>query len=91
MPPENNIRFASSAGLTRAGRWGFAHRRFALFLILAVGLTTPVLLALNWDHNFFHHSELASTDCLSGGSRQLLPRSGRHPLSHAKKNSLADD
>jgi peptidoglycan/xylan/chitin deacetylase (PgdA/CDA1 family) len=53
MPPENNITFASRAGLTGAGGWFFTRRRTALFLILAVGLTTPVLLALNWNHKLF--------------------------------------
>ncbi len=36
--------------LTALGRWFFMRRRVALFLILIVGLTTPVLLAFNWDH-----------------------------------------
>jgi peptidoglycan/xylan/chitin deacetylase (PgdA/CDA1 family) len=53
MPHEKNIRVASKAGLTGAGGWFFTRRRFALFLILAVGLTTPVLLVFNWDHKLF--------------------------------------
>src|SRR5271168_4412532 len=53
MLPQKNIGVASSATLTRVGRWFFTRRRFALVLILAVGVTTPVLLALNWNHKFF--------------------------------------
>jgi len=41
------------AGLTRVGRWFFTRRRPALVLLLAVGVTTPVLAALNWDHKLF--------------------------------------
>jgi peptidoglycan-N-acetylglucosamine deacetylase len=48
-----NIIIASAADLTRLGRWFFTRRRLALFLITAVGLTTPVLLALNWEHKLF--------------------------------------
>ena len=44
---------APDAALTLVGRWFFTRRGFALFLILAVGLTTPVLLALNWHHKLF--------------------------------------
>ena len=80
--------------LTGAGRWFFTRRRLALILVFAVALTTPVLLALNWDHKlFFIGLELTHeiSDCLSGGSRQLLlVWSGRHPLSHAGKGRLAD-
>jgi peptidoglycan-N-acetylglucosamine deacetylase len=50
MPQEKNIATASDASLTQIGRWFFHHRRFAPWLILIVGLTTPVLLVLNWDH-----------------------------------------
>ena len=39
--------------LNRLGRWFFTRRRSALVLILIVGLTTPVLLALNWNHKLF--------------------------------------
>jgi peptidoglycan/xylan/chitin deacetylase (PgdA/CDA1 family) len=47
--------------LTRAGRWFFTRRRLALVLILTVGLTTPVLVVLNWDHKlFFITLELAT-------------------------------
>jgi peptidoglycan-N-acetylglucosamine deacetylase len=53
MSQGTDIAVASTTGLTRLGRWFFIRRRFALFLILAVGLTTPVLLALNWDHKLF--------------------------------------
>ena len=43
------------------GRWFFTRRRLALFLILGVGVTTPVLLASNWDHKLFFISlELAT-------------------------------
>src|SRR6185312_5507031 len=46
---------APDAGLT-----GASHR-LALFLIFAVGLTTPVLLVLNWDYKlFFIPLELAT-------------------------------
>ena len=44
---------APDAALTRAGRWFFTRRWLALLLIATVGLTTPVLLALNWDHKLF--------------------------------------
>jgi peptidoglycan/xylan/chitin deacetylase (PgdA/CDA1 family) len=61
MLQEKNIAVAPGAALTRTGRWFFNHRRFALALILAVGVTTPVLLALNWDHRlFFITLELAT-------------------------------
>jgi peptidoglycan/xylan/chitin deacetylase (PgdA/CDA1 family) len=61
MPQERNIAVAPGADLTKAGRWFFTRRRLALFLIIAVGLTTPVLLALNWDHKLFFISlELAT-------------------------------
>jgi peptidoglycan/xylan/chitin deacetylase (PgdA/CDA1 family) len=48
-----NIIIASAADLSGLGRWFFTRRRFALFLIAAVGLTTPILLALNWEHRLF--------------------------------------
>ena len=48
-----DIAVVTDAGLTWLGRWFYTRRRLALFLILAVGLTTPVLLALNWDHKLF--------------------------------------
>lgn len=52
---------APDAALTRLGRWCFTRRRLALFLILAVGVTTPVLLVINWDHRLFFISlELAT-------------------------------
>jgi peptidoglycan-N-acetylglucosamine deacetylase len=42
-------------------RWFFNHRRLALALILAVAVTTPVLLAFNWEHKlFFIPLELAT-------------------------------
>jgi peptidoglycan-N-acetylglucosamine deacetylase len=53
MSPGKNITSASAASLTRLGRWFFTRRRLALFLISAVGLTTPILLALNWEHRLF--------------------------------------
>lgn len=45
-----NIAVAADAALPWAGRWFFNRRRLALFLILAMGITTPVLLAFNLDH-----------------------------------------
>jgi peptidoglycan-N-acetylglucosamine deacetylase len=61
MSPKKDIGIAPSAALTKTGRWFFTRRPFALILILAVGLTTPVLLALNWDHKlFFIPLELAT-------------------------------
>jgi len=61
MSPEKNIGVATSTALTKTGRWFFTRRRFALVLILAVGLTTPVLVALNWNHKlFFITLELAT-------------------------------
>jgi peptidoglycan/xylan/chitin deacetylase (PgdA/CDA1 family) len=53
MSQDKNITVVSDANLTRVGRWFFRHRRFALALILAVGVTTPVLAALNWNHKLF--------------------------------------
>jgi peptidoglycan/xylan/chitin deacetylase (PgdA/CDA1 family) len=61
MLQEENPPTAPEAGLSLAGRWFFTRRRLALFLILAVGVTTPVLLAFNWDHKlFFITLELAT-------------------------------
>jgi peptidoglycan/xylan/chitin deacetylase (PgdA/CDA1 family) len=51
MSQKKNI--AAANGLTGAGGWLFTRRRLALFLIAAVGLTTLVLLALNWEHKLF--------------------------------------
>jgi peptidoglycan/xylan/chitin deacetylase (PgdA/CDA1 family) len=49
------------APLTKVGRLFFKHRTLALALILTMGVTTPVLLALNWDHKLFFISlELAT-------------------------------
>ena len=64
MSQEKNISVAPSATLTSAGRWFFNHRGFALVLILAVGITTPVLLAFNWDHKLFFISLELATKCL---------------------------
>jgi peptidoglycan/xylan/chitin deacetylase (PgdA/CDA1 family)/glycosyltransferase involved in cell wall biosynthesis len=50
---KKNFIIAPDASLTRTGRFFFRHRRLALVLILAVAVTTPVLLALNWDHKLF--------------------------------------
>src|SRR5476651_781445 len=61
MQQEKNIAVAPGFCLTRAGRWFFIRRRFAKILIFTVGLTTPVLLALNWNHKlFFIPLELAT-------------------------------
>jgi peptidoglycan/xylan/chitin deacetylase (PgdA/CDA1 family) len=38
---------------TSGAAWPRPRRRLALVLIFAVGLTTPVLLALNWNHKLF--------------------------------------
>src|SRR5271154_2556730 len=56
-----DVAVATDAGLTWAGRWFYTRRCLALFLILAVGVTTPVLLAFNWNHKlFFIPLELAT-------------------------------
>ncbi len=47
MAPEHNI---VALSLTRANRYFDRHRRFTLLLMLVVFWTTPVLLALNWNH-----------------------------------------
>jgi hypothetical protein len=61
MSPDKKITVVSDAGLTRLGRWFFTRRRLALILIFAVGVTTPVLVALNWNHKlFFIPLELAT-------------------------------
>jgi peptidoglycan/xylan/chitin deacetylase (PgdA/CDA1 family) len=55
------VAVATDASLTWLGRWFYTRRRLALFLILAVGLTTPVLVALNWNHKLiFITLELAT-------------------------------
>jgi peptidoglycan/xylan/chitin deacetylase (PgdA/CDA1 family) len=48
-----DVTVATDASLTRAGRWFYTRRRLALFLMAAVGLTTPVLMVLNWNHKLF--------------------------------------
>ncbi len=62
MSQTKDIVVAPRAVLTRAGSWFFTHRRFALILVFAVALTTPVLLVLNWNHNplFYLSLELAT-------------------------------
>lgn len=50
MSLENNH---ADLHLTKAHCWLHQHRRFMLWLMLVVGVTTPVLLALNWDHKLF--------------------------------------
>jgi len=61
MSPDKNITAVPDANLSRLGRWFFIRRRLALILILAVGVTTPVLVALNWNHKlFFIPLELAT-------------------------------
>ncbi len=61
MSQDKNITVVSDANLTRIGCWFFRHRRFGLALILVVGVTTPVLAALNWNHKLFFISlELAT-------------------------------
>lgn len=51
--PGDNIADLFNSRRTKPGRWFQQHRRFTLLLILVVGVTTPVLLALNWGHKFF--------------------------------------
>jgi peptidoglycan/xylan/chitin deacetylase (PgdA/CDA1 family) len=46
---KQSIQSIAAGGAT----WPGSRRRLAVALILAVGLTTPVLLALNWDHKLF--------------------------------------
>jgi peptidoglycan-N-acetylglucosamine deacetylase len=53
MSQEKNIAVAPSATLAKASRYFLAHRWFAKVLIFTVGVTTPVLLALNWNHKLF--------------------------------------
>jgi len=61
MQQGKNIAIAPDAALTRPGCWFFIRRRLAKVLIFTVGLTTPVLLALNWNHKLFFISlELAT-------------------------------
>jgi peptidoglycan/xylan/chitin deacetylase (PgdA/CDA1 family) len=56
-----DIAIAPDTVLTRSGRWFSTRRRFARALILTVAVTTPVLLAFNWDHKlFFIPLELAT-------------------------------
>lgn len=50
MLQAKNFIGGSESVLTGAGRWFFTRRRFALILIFAAGLTTPVLVACNWHH-----------------------------------------
>jgi peptidoglycan-N-acetylglucosamine deacetylase len=61
MIHDGKISDAPGSTLSPLGRWFFTRRRFALFLIAAVGVTTPVLTALNWNHKlFFIPLELAT-------------------------------
>ena len=62
MSQAKNIIVGPEAALTGMGRWSLTRRRFAPVLILAVALTTPVLLALNWNHHrlFFLSLELTT-------------------------------
>jgi peptidoglycan/xylan/chitin deacetylase (PgdA/CDA1 family) len=53
MSPEKNIAVAPDANLTCLGRWFYIRRQLAKFLIFIVAVTTPVLLALNWNHKLF--------------------------------------
>ena len=93
MSQDKNISVAPDASLTRLGRWFFTRRRLALILILAVGATTPVLVALNWNHKLiFITLELATKflivyPAIRANCRWLARR---YPLSHAKKGRLAD-
>jgi peptidoglycan/xylan/chitin deacetylase (PgdA/CDA1 family) len=61
MSPDKKITTVPDVNLTKVGRWFFTRRRLALVLILTVGVTTPVLVALNWNHKlFFITLELAT-------------------------------
>jgi peptidoglycan-N-acetylglucosamine deacetylase len=61
MQQGKNIAIAPEAVLTKTSHGFFIRRRFAKVLIFSVGLTTPVLLALNWNHKLFFISlELAT-------------------------------
>lgn len=61
MPPNTDISFATGTLPTKAGRWFYDHQLAIKVLIFAVGLTTPVLVVLNWDHKlFFIPLELAT-------------------------------
>jgi peptidoglycan/xylan/chitin deacetylase (PgdA/CDA1 family) len=51
MSQAKNIIVAPETVLTKAGRWFFTRRWLALIVAVAVGLTTPVLVVLNWNHN----------------------------------------
>ena len=53
MIPREKISDAPVTTLSPLGRWFFTRRRLALFLIAIVGVTTPVLTAINWDHKLF--------------------------------------
>jgi peptidoglycan/xylan/chitin deacetylase (PgdA/CDA1 family) len=53
MIDEGKTSEAPRTTLSPIGRWFFTRRRLALFLIAAVGVTTPVLTALNWEHKLF--------------------------------------
>ena len=60
LQSKNNIA-APQVALTRVGRWFFTRRRWAPFLVFAVALTTPVLLALNWNHHRLYFLSLELT------------------------------
>ena len=61
MSHAKNIIVAPETVLTGAGRWFFRRRRFASILVFAVCLTTPVLVAFNWNHKqFFISLDLAT-------------------------------
>ena len=64
MSQAKNTIVAPEAVLTGAGRWFFTRRRLALLLVIAVGLTTPVLVALNWHHKLIFVSLELATKCL---------------------------
>jgi peptidoglycan/xylan/chitin deacetylase (PgdA/CDA1 family) len=51
MSQAKNHIVAPETVLAGAGRRFFTRRRLALILAFAIGLTTPVLVVLNWNHN----------------------------------------
>lgn len=53
MTQTQDITDVPVAALSPIGHWFSNHRRFARLLIFIVGITTPVLLAFNWDHKLF--------------------------------------
>lgn len=53
MTPAQNIVETSAITRSPVGRWFLNHRWAAKFLIVIVGVTTPLLLVFNWNHKLF--------------------------------------